>query len=227
MYRVTDQPLVLKLTATKDQEPYVCTQLSLDCRAAQPAVKICPTIYAIELCEEQDQWGTFRAEWFAWLAEYATPLDKYMQGQNVDRQACLKMAMYKQVIVGKHGFLLSDNNLFNFGVLDDTVLIIDMGSKSLQPHAIAKARMNTGAINRWWYKLAWQCTHAELEECKDIWQNSTSLDEVAQKLCNTGFRPLCTRSLCDSVKQPDAPITQTPKVWALVAEPEANQARLP
>ena len=62
VYRVTDQPLVLKLTETKDQEPYVCTQLSLDCRAAQPAVKICPTTYVVGLCEEQNRWGKSRAD---------------------------------------------------------------------------------------------------------------------------------------------------------------------
>ena len=42
-----DEPQVLKLTATMDQEPYVCQQLSSDCTAAQPALKICPTIYSI------------------------------------------------------------------------------------------------------------------------------------------------------------------------------------
>ena len=153
-YRVADLPLVLKLTATKDQEPYVCKQLSLDCSAAQPAVKICPTIYAIGLCEEQDQWGNPRDEWFAWLAEYATPLDKYMQGLNVDCEACLKIALYKQVIAAQHGFLLSDNNLSNLGVVDNTVVIIDTGSRKMQEHAISKGTMNTDAIHGWWKKLA-------------------------------------------------------------------------
>ena len=154
VYRVTDKLLVLKLTATKDQEPYVCKQLSLDCRAAQPAVKICPTIYAIGRCEVQDQWGTFRAEWFAWLAEYAIPLDKYMQGLNVDGEGCLKTALYKQVVAAQHGFLLSDNNLSNLGVVDNTVVIIDTGSRKMQEHAISKGTLNADAIHGWWKKLA-------------------------------------------------------------------------
>ena len=33
VYKVTDEPQVLKLTATKDEEPDVCERLSLDCSA--------------------------------------------------------------------------------------------------------------------------------------------------------------------------------------------------
>ena len=138
----------------KDQEPQVCTQLSLECRAAQPAVKMCTAIYVVGLCEEQNRWGKSRADWFAWLAEYAIPLDKYMQGLNVDCEACLKIALYKQVIAAQHGFLLSDNNLGNLGVVDNTVVIIDTGSRKMQEDAISKGTMTTVAIRDWWKKLA-------------------------------------------------------------------------
>ena len=157
-------------------------------RAAQPALKICPTIYTIGRCQEQDQGGKSIGEWFAWLAEYATPLDKYMQRRSVDRKACLKIALYKQVIAAQHGLLLSDNNLFNFGVVDNTVVIIDIGSRCLQTHAISKGTMNTSAIQGWWHKLAWQCRPGEPEECRAIWQHSNSLDEVAQLQCKTRLR---------------------------------------
>ena len=63
-----------------------------------------------------------------------------MQGLNVDRKACLKIALYKHVIAAQHGLLLSDNNLFNFGVVDNTVVIIDIGSRCLQPQAIPKSK---------------------------------------------------------------------------------------
>ena len=114
VYKVTDEPQVLKLTARKDEEPDVCQQLSSNCSAVQPDLKICPAIYTIGRCQEQDQWGKPTREWFAWLAEFAFPLDKYMQGMDVDRKACLKLALYKQVKAAQHGLLLSDNNLFNF-----------------------------------------------------------------------------------------------------------------
>ena len=102
VYKITDAPMVLKLTASKDEEPDVCQQLSSNCSAVQPDLKICPTIYTIGRCQEQDQWGKPTREWFAWLAEYAFPLDKYMQDMHVDRKACLKIALYKQVIPAQH-----------------------------------------------------------------------------------------------------------------------------
>ena len=154
VYRIADKPLVLKLTERKDQEPEVCTQLSLECRAAQPAIKICPTIYVVGPCEEQSLRGKFKAEWFGWIAEYATPLDKYMARLTVDHVACLKLALYKQIVAAQHGLLLSDNNLFNLGVLDDTVVIIDIGSRPRKTYAISKGTMNEKSIYSWWNKLA-------------------------------------------------------------------------
>ena len=101
-YKINDAPMVLKLTANEDEEPDVCKQLSSSCSAVQPDLKICPAIYTIGRCQEQDQWGKPTRDWFAWLAEYAFPLDKYMQDMHVDRKACLKIALYKQVIAAQH-----------------------------------------------------------------------------------------------------------------------------
>ena len=220
VYTFTDEPKVLKLTKKQDHEPHVCQQLSLDRSAAQPAVKICPTIYAMGRCQEQDRWGKPMAEWFAWLAEYAIPLDKYMQRSNADCKACLKIALYKQVIAAQRGLLFSDNNLFNFGVAEDTVVIIDLGSRCLEEHAIPKLTMNHSAIRSWWMKLALQCKQYEPDELRAIWQYSSNLDQVAQQLCDTRLRPLS-----NSVEQHVLAITQAPSVWALLEEdPDDNDA---
>ena len=81
-------------------------------------------------------------------------MDKYIQGLNVDVKACIKLALYKQLIAAQNGLLLSDNNLFNLGVLDDTVVIIDRGSRSRQTRPISKGAMTHMAINKkWWQKL--------------------------------------------------------------------------
>ena len=72
----------------------------------------------------------------------------------VDHVACLKLALFKQIVAAQHGLLLSDNNLFNLGVLDDTVVIIDTGSRTRQTDAISKGTMNDYAIYKWWKKLA-------------------------------------------------------------------------
>ena len=234
VYKVTDEAQVLKLTARKDQEPYVCQELSHLFSAEQPDLKICPTIYKIGRCQEQDQRGRPMGQWFAWLAEYVTLLDKHMQRLNVDRKTCLKIALYKQVIAAQHGLLLSDNNLFNFGVVDHTVVIIDTGSRTVEPRAIQKSRMNT-SIRKWWYKLKWQCGPGELEEIRAIWQLH-SLDEIAQQFCNMHLRPESTRPapppfppppFIGSVEKPAGAITQAPSVWALLEEPPANDALEP
>ena len=54
VYKLTDSSMVLKLTANEDKEPYVSQQLSSSCRAVQPELKICPAIYAIGRCQQQD-----------------------------------------------------------------------------------------------------------------------------------------------------------------------------
>ena len=220
VYTLTDEPTrVLKLTAKEDQEPHVCQQLARDSSAAQPAVKICPTIYAIGRCEEQDLWGKPKRNWCAWLAQYAIPLDKYLQRRNVDCKACLEIALYKQVIAAQHGVLLSDNNLFNFGVVEDTVVIIDVGSRPRQKEAIPKSTMNSKAMKGWFRKLAWHGKRTASDGCRATWSSCGSLEEVAQLLCNTRLCPLS-----NSVEQPVPSITQAPSVWALLDEDPENHS---
>jgi hypothetical protein len=218
VYTLTDEPTrVLKLTAQPDLEPHLALELARDSSAVQPAVKICPTIYAIGRCEEQDLWGKPKRNWCAWLAQYAIPLDKYLQRRNVDCKACLEIALYKQVIAAQHGVLLSDNNLFNFGVVEDTVVIIDVGSRPRQKEAIPKSTMNSKAMKGWFRKLAWHGKRTASDGCRATWSSCGSLEEVAQLLCNTRLCPLS-----NSVEQPVPSITQAPSVWALLEEDPEN-----
>ena len=150
VYRIRNTSLVLKLTKKYDQEPEVCQQLSHECRDAGFATKICPTIYVVGACEQETLEGEYQDEWFGWIAEYAIPLDKYIQGPNVDRLACIKRALYTQIVAAQNGLLLSDNNLFNLGALDDTVVIIDTGSRAKKPESISKGIMTQKAIHKWW-----------------------------------------------------------------------------
>ena len=74
--------------------------------------------------------------------------------------------------------------------------------------------------------LAWHCKPGEpgLEACRAIWQLSTSLDQVAQQLCNTRLRPLTTVPVIDNVQQPDAAITQAPSVWTMLEETDKPES---
>ena len=222
VYRVltaTTTKWVLKLTARMDTEPYVCQKLSAVCGAAQPASKICPAIHGIGRCLEQDECGTPKCKWFGWLADYVTPLDRYIQDPTADREACFKMALYQQVRAAQQGLLLSDNNLMNFGVKGDTVVIIDTGKEPLRRHAISKSDMNTGAIQGWWKMLEWRgSTSVEAARCRAVWRQCCSLEEVARRLCDTRLPPLSTGSALRGVEQPAAAITQAPSVWELLEE---------
>ena len=191
VFRLTDEPKVLKLTLTVDHVPYASRLLAMRCSAEQPAVKMCPRVHAIGRCDEQDQCGNPIRQWFAWLAETATPLDKYIQQMNADRKGCIKIALYKQIVAAQHGLLLSDNNLFNFGVVDNTVVIIDLGSRPLQPHALAKSFVNDKGMRKWWKKLEWQCVEkSDWEECQYMWTRpGATLDGVARQLCEVQLPP--------------------------------------
>ena len=183
---------VLKLTAQHDQEPSVCQQIAELCKADQTSIKICPSIIAVNSCQELNRQKQPVREWFAWLAEYALPLDKWMLEAlkcraYESRKTCLRIALYLQTIVASKGFLLDDNNLYNFGVAENTVVIIDAGRRGVQPGHIQKSVMNNCAIKGWWHKLRWQCMPSELEECQNIWRGSDDLNDVARKLKNAGL----------------------------------------
>ena len=153
-------------------------------------------------------------EWFAWLAEKTIPLDKYMITLEAaklyeERKSCLKLALYKLVKAAMHGMMISDNNLFNFGVINNTVVIIDAGSRRLQSTAILKGTLNDKSIRRWWSKLGPQCRPDELEEIQEIWTNAWNLTDASEKLKRT-LQPL-------RLLQQPVEVTHMLDVWSLIA----------
>ena len=221
-------PLVLKLTQDNDPEPETCEELSRRINAKQSGLKVCPRIYATGVVHEQDRCGHLKQVWFAWFTELAYPLDKYMALPDADRKACLKIALYKQVVVAQHGLLLSDNNLFNCGVIADTgsgvtVAIIDMGSNLPEAHPIKKSTMNDKAMTGWWQKLRWALANpSDADECHSIWTDAANydLDLVARQVCNTVLRP--ASSTAEQSAAAGSPITSAPASWDLLANAAAN-----
>ena len=212
---------VLKLTKDLDQEPAICDELKNRCRTAQPPIKLCPAIYDRACCLEVNSKGEQVGYWFAWLAESAIPLNKFMSSLDfVHQQTCLRVALYKQVVAAQCGLLLSDNNLFNLGVVDNTVVIIDCGSRYLQARAIPKGRMNQAAMHKWWKKLSWQCgDEHDFTECREIWQHAgNTLDEVAEHMRNMRLYLPAVEAALSSVEQPAAAIIQAPAVWEMLEQ---------
>ena len=212
---------VLKLTKEIDKEPYLCKVLQDCCSVAQPAIKLCPEIHDMACCIELNSEGRHAGYWFAWVAEHAIPLNKFMSSLDpVHRQTCLKIALYKQVVAAQCGLLLSDNNLFNLGVVSNTVVIIDCGSRDLEARAIPKGRMNQAAMHKWWKKLSWQCgDEHDFTECREIWQHAgNTLDEVAEHMRNMRLYLPAVEAALSSVEQPAAAIIQAPAVWEMLEQ---------
>ena len=64
---------------------------------------------------------------------------------------------------------LSDNALFNFGMVEGNVVIIDAGSRSNQPE-ITKGQFNTKVMKRFWTKAQTVVHPQALRLYKQVWQ---------------------------------------------------------
>lgn len=226
VYRFIDDEhanTVLKLTQRYDSEPDSFMHLSELVSARLPEEKICPRIRGTARCQELDACNKPTREWFGWLAEKTIPLDKYMARLSIiqqynERMVLLKMALYKMVVAGLHGLMLSDNNLFNFGVIDSTVVIIDAGSRQITECETKKSDMNDKCIKRWWYKLRCQCKAEELAQLKTIWTSGCCLEEMAKILQQDLLSNSCIDFLShdENVTTSDTTMTNAPDVWTML-----------
>ena len=173
---------VLKVSKVADTEPQVCNAL----RLRSEGEALCPAVLQSSRCVEFDALGMEKREWLAWITEYTPALNQVLQLPEIDRRACMMSALYVQVRAAQLGLLLSDNNLFNFGVALDfggvakptgsftlvtdkrvwreklaqqrcCVVILDTGSRTLEePGAIDWHEQNKRCMTGWWYNLKWQ-----------------------------------------------------------------------
>jgi hypothetical protein len=176
-----DKTEVLKVSHhLDDQEPSVFTEIRLRSGADQ----LCPEVYDSSRCQEFDASGEIKKEWLAWRAQYTPALNKCLQLPETDRAGCIRDALYCQARAAQLGLLLSDNNLFNFGVADKRVVILDAGSRPLvKPGEITKNTMNIKAIKRWWRKLEWQSGDScDFIEAQRLWQLPGTLDSLVKSL---------------------------------------------
>ena len=127
VYRLTDK-LVLKLCEKRDQEPEVFQALQ--------ASGVYPKVQASCQCQLVDSAGQPVRTWHAWVIEYAAPLDQILKENPASSNICILGAVYAMVTAHSRGHILSDNALFNFGLVHDNVVIIDAGSRTRSPQYI-------------------------------------------------------------------------------------------
>ena len=130
--------LVLKLCRKKDQEP--------DLFRKHEATGLYPRVHAWAPCQFDSE------TWHAWVVEQAKPLDQILKANQSASNVCIPGAVRAMLVASLHNHILSDNALFNFGMVDDNVVIIDAGS--LEDRAIERSKrwFNQKVIKQFWKK---------------------------------------------------------------------------
>ena len=124
VYRLTDK-LVLKLCEKRDQEPDVFRALE--------ASTVCPKVHASCKCQVLNSARQPVKTWHEWVSEYAHPLDQVLRENPASTSIGIAGAVHAMVTAHSREYTLSDNSLFNFGMLHDNVVIIDAGSRPKSP----------------------------------------------------------------------------------------------
>ena len=110
VYRLTNG-LILKLCKNRDQEPRLFEQLL--------ALGVYPKVHASGQCSTVSSAGQPAEMWQAWLSDYAKPLDQILKEFPAASKICIPGAIRAMVKAHAGGHILSDNALFNFGMVED------------------------------------------------------------------------------------------------------------
>ena len=111
--------------------------------------------------------GRFGSQtWHAWTVEQAKPLDQILKENQTASNVCIPGAVRAMLVAWSRNHILSDNALFNFGMVNDNVVIIDAGSVSGQPEQ-SRGRFNKKVMTPFWRK-AGRVTHQDLVQVREL-----------------------------------------------------------
>ena len=120
--------------------------------------ELCPTVYDHRECRVYRSPYPNNAEqpeiWNAWTIAMALPCDQALEAGAISLEALVWHTLLCMCLSGICGLLLSDNGLFNFGVLTGRVVLIDAGSRQCEESPLSKSRL-TRSLRRFWVKLNW------------------------------------------------------------------------
>ena len=159
VYRLTDK-LVLKMCLTLDQEPELFKALE--------ATGIYPVVHDSCQCQVFGSAGLPVQTWHAWVMDYAKPLDQILQEHPATSYFCILGAVHAMVKAHSMKHLVSDNALFNFGMVQNNVVIIDAGSR-LETPTTTKGTFNRNVLKRFWSKAQTLVQPEDLKVHKDEW----------------------------------------------------------
>ena len=181
-YRLTDK-LVLKLCQKRDQEPELFQALQ--------ASGVYPKVHASCQCQVVNGAGRPVETWHTWVIDYATPLDQVLQEYPAASNICIHGAVHAMVTAHSWGHILSDNALFNFGMVQDGVVIIDAGSRP-KSSQVMKGWFSRFVMKRFFSKAQTVVQPADLAIHRHQWRWAgvemltvlQTYEKSWQKLCN-------------------------------------------
>ena len=187
MYRLTDK-LVLELCKEPDQEPGLFQALH--------ASGVYPMVHASGQCQVFSSAGRPAQTWHAWVMDYAQPLDQILKECPASSNLYILGAIHAMVTANSWGHLLSDNALFNFGMVEATtpcslnVVIIDAGSRPrITP--ITRGDFNKLIMQKFWSKAQTVVQPAELQVHREQWRSASSGMHIVLQTYQERWQNLC------------------------------------
>jgi len=209
VYRLTNG-LVLKLCETKDQEPSLFQDLE--------TMGIYPKLHASNNCIIRSSAGQPAGTWQAWLCDYAKPLDQILQEFPTASDICIPGAIRAMLLAHTRNHILSDNALFNFGMLHGSVVIIDAGSRSQQQYAgggWTKGAFNQTCMLKFWSKAQALVHPEKLNVYKEQWRTAWNMSEALQRFENMWEQLRSAEqsaAVLDSLEVPNSPVLNSLQV---------------
>ena len=187
-YSLTDA-VVLKLCEESDQEPKLFQE--------HQESGVYPVVHASGQCRVEDHEGPRLETWHAWVVDKAKPLDQILKENLHASNVCIPGAIRSMLTAYFMKHILSDNALFNFGMVKGKVVIIDAGSRCNQP-LISKGEFNRKVMRRFWAKAQTVVHPDMLTVYKQMWQAEQRMD-TALKIFETEWQKVFNNERTASV----------------------------
>ena len=174
----------------RDQEPSIFQELH--------ASGVYSVVRATGQCQVEDPEGPRLKTWHAWVVDRAKPLDQILKENHHASNVCITGAIRAMLTACSMRHILSDNALFNFGMVKGNVVIIDAGSRSNAPE-ISKGEFNTLVMRRFWTKTQTVVHPDTLKVYKQMWQMAGKRMVTALEIFETEWQEVLNNERSFSV----------------------------
>jgi hypothetical protein len=186
---------VLKLSPgnlQKNQEP--------DLFDSRHDLGVYPTVYASgEITQLNQARGNVKT-WQTWITDYAKPLDQIIKETSAASYICITGAIRAMLRANTVGHILSDNALFNFGMVQKNILIIDAGSRFDQAK-LTRGEFNKKVMQQFWRKVEPLVSTHDLTSLKHQWHAAGHLIDDAQQTYDNLWQDLAHDNLWQDMER--------------------------